>query len=91
VDIFETEGEIAITVALPGVSADQVDILLDGSNIIIAGRRSLPAQARVSAIRRLEIPSGRFERQILLPPSAWQLRQSEFTNGCLLLTLRRVA
>lgn len=89
-DIFETETGIAITVALPGVSADQVDIRIDGNKIAIVGRRSLPTEARASIIHRLEIPSGRFERQILLPPSAWQINRGEFANGCLLLALRRV-
>lgn len=88
VDVFETESEIWVTVALPGVSADNLDVIVDGNKIVITGRRSLPAEARASTIHRLEIPSGRFERQIFLPPSAWQIERSEFTNGCLLLTLR---
>lgn len=90
VDVFETESEIWITVALPGVSADDLDVLLDGNRLIIKGRRSLPAEARAGTIHRLEIPSGRFERQILLPPSGWRMGRSEFANGCLLLTLCRV-
>jgi len=90
VDVFETESEIWVTVALPGVGAADVNVLLEGNTIVIAGRRSLPIEARTGTIHRLEIPNGRFERRISLPPSAWAIGRSELTNGCLVLTLRPI-
>src|SRR5262245_27925816 len=67
VDLFETERALWVVVALPGVSSDHVEMLIQGGRLIVAGVRTLPAQARGAAIRRLEIPSGRFERHIELP------------------------
>jgi HSP20 family molecular chaperone IbpA len=90
VDVVETESEIWVTVALPGVGATDVNVLLEGNTIIIAGRRSLPIEARTGTIHRLEIPNGRFERRISLPSSAWTIGRSELANGCLVLTLRPV-
>jgi HSP20 family molecular chaperone IbpA len=41
-------------------------------------------------VRRLEIPYGRFERRIPLPPGQLEISAHEFTNGCLVLRLARV-
>jgi HSP20 family protein len=54
-----------------------------------AGLRRLPAEARGAAIRRLEIPYGRFERSIRLPPARFELGQSELASGCLLISLTK--
>src|SRR3712207_1074595 len=56
VDVFETERELLIEVALPGVEPEQVALLIDGGRLIIAGERRLPGRAQGAAIRRLELP-----------------------------------
>jgi HSP20 family molecular chaperone IbpA len=90
VDVFETERELVIEVALPGVEPGQVALLIDGRTLIIAGERKLPQEARGAAIRRLELPHGRFERRIELPPGRFEIAGRDLTNGCLLLTLRKL-
>ena len=88
VDIYETDSDITITVALPGVEAVQISIELDGNQLIIGGQRQLPT--RVAAhIRRLEIPYGRFERHIDLPTAKLDITGREFVNGCLSITLQK--
>src|ERR1700737_2691838 len=37
VDIFETEQELVVLVALPGVAAEQLDVSIDGATVIIRG------------------------------------------------------
>jgi HSP20 family protein len=87
VDLYETEHEFVICVALPGISARHIEITLDGGLLVIAGERVLPAGSAL--IHRLEIPHGRFERRIALPSSTTSLAGHELTDGCLVLTLRK--
>jgi HSP20 family protein len=87
VDMFETDRELLIVVALPGVAAGQVEIVIADGVLIVAGERSLPIAGR-AAIHRLEIPHGRFERRIPLPAGRYALDGRELADGCLSLRLR---
>ena len=89
VDVFETERELCIIAALPGVAPEAVRVELDGEMLLIAGTRPLPSAGRNANILRLEIPYGRFERRI---PLAARLRLAarELSNGCLVLTFAKL-
>ncbi|HKA78431.1 MAG TPA: Hsp20/alpha crystallin family protein [Xanthobacteraceae bacterium] len=91
VDVFENERGLLIVVALPGVESRDVQISSEQEVLLVAGVRRLPEAALGTAIRRLEIPHGRFERRIRLPEARWQLSGSTFLNGCLLLNLTKSA
>jgi HSP20 family protein len=88
IDILETERELSIIAALPGVEPHDLELSIDEDVLSIAGRRRLPA-ARAAAIHRLEIPHGRFQRRIKLPAARLELSRSELVNGCLFLTLTK--
>jgi len=68
VDVFETERELVIITALPGVAPDTVRAEIEGATLIITGMRPLPCAGRRANIVRLEIPYGRFERRIVVHP-----------------------
>lgn len=89
IDIVEDAHALVVRVALPGVVPGDVEIRTDGTRLSVVGRRPLAIAG--STIHRLEIPYGRFERTIELPPGRYDLADREFANGCLLLTLRRLA
>jgi HSP20 family protein len=83
IDVLETEREVLILVALPGVDPDQVEA-------VISGRRVLPVELRNARIHRLELPQGRFERRIMLPTGRYVV--SRFAvNGCVGLRLSKSA
>ncbi len=88
VDIYETQYDFKIMIALPGVFPEQLTVALEGDHLIIEGQRHLPVNAE-SQIRRLEIPYGRFERCIDLPAGHFEVGTREFINGCLLISLRK--
>lgn len=90
VDIFETDERLAILAALPGVAPDQVEIVVSGGVLAIVGERPLSPVLGCAEIRRLEIPYGRFERRIELPPGSYEIEQRELTDGCLTLVLRKL-
>ena len=81
-DLFETDDEVIVTVALPGVGPDQVEAYLDGRSLIVVGVRSAPVR-NARAVHRLEIPYGRFERRVPLPPWPLELSDRTLKNGCL--------
>jgi HSP20 family molecular chaperone IbpA len=85
VDVFETERELLIIAALPGVAPEAVRVEIEGESLMIAGTRPLPCQGQSAKILRLEIPYGRFERRITLT-SRLRLAERELRNGCLVLT-----
>jgi HSP20 family protein len=90
VDILETERELWILAALPGVEPDRVEVIVDGGTLIVAGERPLPVPSRAAVIRRLEIPHGRFERRIALPAGRFEVGRRDLVNGCLALSLRKL-
>lgn len=91
VDLFEAEGELWIQVALPGVPAERVEVRIESDALVIAGENPLPLPGGAGTIHRLEIPHGRFERRLGLPPGQYELGRRDLALGCLTLTLRRVA
>lgn len=91
VDVLELEREVLILVALPGVDAEQVEAVIDGDMLVIAGRRVYPPEFRTAVIHRLELPQGRFERRIPLPPGRYTDVNRSAANGCLLFSLRKAA
>jgi HSP20 family molecular chaperone IbpA len=90
VDVFEDEREVAIVVALPGVSAERVVVSTDGQALVVRAERPVPFTGSRRAIRRLEIPYGSFERRIPLPPGRLEAIAHELTHGCLVVRLRKV-
>jgi HSP20 family molecular chaperone IbpA len=89
VDVFETERQLWIIAALPGVAPEAVRVEIEGPTLIITGLRLLPTKGRNANIVRLEIPYGRFERRITLSPRL-RLSERELANGCLVLTFAKL-
>lgn len=89
VDVFETDRELWIAAALPGVEPKDLQLSIEGDALRICGQRRLPLAARAAAIRRMEIPNGRFERSIRLPARRLMLERSELVNGCLIVSLTK--
>lgn len=85
VDVFETERQLTIIAALPGVAPEAVAVEIEGQTLVIAGTRPLPTKGKSANIIRLEIPYGRFERRIAIS-SRLRLAERELLNGCLVLT-----
>ncbi len=87
-DVFESGAELVVLVALPGVSSRQCEVVLDEAGLVVRGQRPMPSVLHRAAIHRLEIPYGRFERRISLPPGNYRLHEQLLEDGCLMLVLR---
>jgi len=89
VDIIETASEVLVLVALPGVDPQQAEAFIDDGVLVIRGRRLLPPEFRTARIHRLELPQGRFERRLALPPGRYRDVRRSASHGCLLVSLHK--
>jgi len=89
-DVFEDEREIVVMIAMPGVTAERMQIVSEPGILIVRGSRPLPFVGPGHSLRQLEIPHGTFERRIRLPPGRLQLDPPELLDGCLILRLLKL-
>lgn len=88
-DVIAASDELRITVALPGVEPDRIQVRAEGTVLIVDALRPPPQRGRRAAIHRLEIPYGRFRRRVALPPGRYEVLEQAYANGCLELRLGR--
>src|ERR1700677_5259950 len=89
VDVLETEREVLVLAALPGVDVAHVHAAIEGRTLVIAGHRVLPPELRTATIHRLELPQGRFERRVSLPPGVYDSVRRAEADGCLVISLTK--
>jgi len=89
VDVYETDESWIVLVALPGVPSERIRYRLDGDSIDIVAERSIPHQCSDGAIRRKEIPHGRFVRRLRFRAPPVEVSHAALKDGCLMLSLRK--
>jgi len=90
VDLLETEDELVIIAALPGVQSGELEIVLHEDALAIVGTRRLPGFVQRARVHRMELPHGRFERRVAIPPGRYELTRRDLADGLLVLALRRL-
>ncbi len=90
VDVLETEREVLVLAALPGVDPAKVEASIDGATLVISGQRVLPRELHSAIIHRLELPQGRFERRVALPPGRYNGVKRAEVHGCLVVSLSKI-
>ncbi|WP_290651234.1 Hsp20/alpha crystallin family protein [Aquisalimonas sp.] len=88
VDVYEVRDGLWLVVAMPGADGESIDVRVDDGDLVVRAERQLPAAARNGSVHRLEIPYGRFQRRVSLPPGTYALQEREWRDGCLFLGLR---
>lgn len=88
-DVFEDDRAVVIVTALPGVRPGEVDVTCDGQDVVIRAVRRLPFGDRACVIRQLEIPHGTFEKRIPLRGLPLAAAATSWSDGCLVVTLRK--
>ena len=91
VDIIETAAEVLVLVALPGVDPQQAEAFIEDGVLVVRGQRVLPVEFRTARIHRLELPQGRFERRLSLPPGRYHDVRRSSSHGCMLVTLHKAS
>ena len=88
-DVFESDTEVVVTIALPGVSPAEVSVQIVPDGLVVSAQRALPSELESMRICRLEIPYGCFERRLALARGTYTLTERHLENGCLMLRLRK--
>lgn len=83
VDIHEVPEATVVLFALPGVLPEDIVVQLDDTALTVSAVRRARCTLNHAMIRRLEIPHGRFVRQIPLTGRRLRIAQSKYLNGCL--------
>ncbi|QUD86891.1 Hsp20/alpha crystallin family protein [Phenylobacterium montanum] len=91
VDVLETERDVFVIAALPGVGERSLTLAIEGAVLLIRGQRTLPEELRTAAIHRMELPQGCFERRVPLPPRRYDQVRHHVRDGCLVISLRKLA
>jgi len=76
VDVLETDAGLLVVVALPGVSRDDVHVVVSEDEVLVRGTRRWPIRQAPALVHRLELPHGRFERRLPLPPGTYRLTET---------------
>jgi HSP20 family molecular chaperone IbpA len=87
--VYAGERELLVEIALPGVPTDRIEVIVGPGELVVRGERRPPRALAGTSIQRLEIPYGRFERRLALPPGGWELAAQDLEHGCLKLLLAR--
>lgn len=90
IDVLETDQEVVVIAALPGVPEETLRVGIDGAALVLAGERPPPKELQTAVIHRLELPQGQFERRIPLPPGRYGEVRHRTECGCLIIRLRKV-
>jgi HSP20 family protein len=91
VNVVETDESFWVIAALSGVSADQMQVRIEGNELVIAGRRPLPECCNDGDFKVWEIPLGRFERRLRVVggESPLILGEVSLKEGLLIIQLRK--
>lgn len=90
-DIFETKDSYKMSVELPGVDRDSIDLSVDDDALIIRARKEREvSEGDDNQFHRVERSFGRFERMLTLPADAdTENIGAELKNGVLEVTIPR--
>lgn len=88
VEVAETEGEIEVKAALPGVKPEEVDITVQNDVLTIKAEHKDTTEEKKRDFYRREIRYGAFHRSMTLPVSVDSDKaEAKYENGILSLTL----
>lgn len=90
-NVVETDESIWVVSALAGISADQVEVRIEGDELVITGERPFPRCCREGQLKLWEIPLGHFERRLHLGGAENLQLQANvaFQDGLLIIELRK--
>ena len=69
-DIFETKEHYVVTMELPGIEPDSVDVSVEDQTLTVRGERSFYRDVPEDSFHRVERRYGAFSRSLTLPPTA---------------------
>lgn len=88
IDIVEDKECFSVTVELPGLKKEDIDISIDDSTLIISGKRESKKEEKEKTYHRIERSYGSFYRAISLPRDIDENKiKAAFNDGVLEVSL----
>ena len=88
VDMYQTDNEVVVKAALPGIKADEVQLNVAGEVLTIKGETKQENETKEKAYHIREQRWGTFERSLVLPTEVVADKaKADFENGILTITL----
>jgi HSP20 family protein len=88
VDVHQTDDEVVVTVSLPGIKPEDVDITLTGRTLVISGELKADDKVDREQFIYRERRVGTFSRQMHLPVRVvGEKAEATFVNGLLRLAI----
>ncbi|HAE60664.1 MAG TPA: heat-shock protein Hsp20 [Anaerolineae bacterium] len=88
IDLYQTEDEVVVKAALPGLKPDEVQISITGDVLTLRGEFKQEEQKQEATWHIREQRRGAFERSVMLPSVVQTDKaKADFENGILTVTL----
>jgi HSP20 family protein len=88
IDMYQTDDEVVVKAALPGIKADQVQISVTGDLLTLKGESQEQSETKEKAYHIREQRFGAFERSVMLPTQVQSDKaKAEFEDGILTISL----
>jgi len=88
IDVYETEAAYVVEADLPGMTAHNFTVQLEGTTVVIAGERKNPHSETAGKHTRIERLYGPFQRTFTLPTAVKSDEvQANYANGVLTVTV----
>ena len=87
-DIYETDNDLVVTAAVPGVKPEEVDISITGDTLTIKGETKCETKVEKANYLRQERRYGAFTRTVAIPmPVQADKAEAKFKDGVLTVTI----
>jgi len=91
-DLYETSEKLIVLVDIAGIKAKEVEVVVDGESLRIAGNRCRPFDEKFTRIHHMEIDFGTFSYSFRLPGLVDPDRAtSSYNDGFLIINLPKKA
>jgi len=88
IDMYQTENDVVVKAALPGIKPDEVQINVTDNILTIRGETKYEEETKQKSWHIREHRWGTFERSVMLPTGVMSDKaKADFDNGILTITL----
>jgi HSP20 family protein len=90
-DVYETADAFVVQLEVPGIAEEDIEVHVDGDNVVVRGRRQPVSRTRPDSFHRMERSYGAFSRSFQLPQDVDPDRvTARFKDGLLRVELPKL-
>jgi len=91
-DVYESDASLVLAIELPGLERKDIDVRIDGDELVVEGQRRIEHGGRGEHHHRVEREFGSFSRRFRLPSTADRDSvEASYSEGLLTVSIRNVA